>query len=278
MTNREKLLQEYEDALFALLMEEVAQEEGEASLALNERLLSDPAAAMPESMRHRCEKAIHDGFAKQNRQRVRCRAWRIAKWVALAAALGALMFTTAFAVSEDFRIATLNTMIKMYEDRTEIRFQRGAATGQHQSMQNEKRDDLEYQYNIALAWMPDGYEFESGSSSGAGDSLAFVNPTEGLIDIDITPARPGVVYNLNTEDCTKKEVVVQGHTAELYTVNDTMIQSRYTDNNMSQIWGERTVFWIDEVKQIIVQITANNMTEEEILRLAEGMFWNEHSI
>lgn len=277
MTNHEKLLQEYEDALFALLMEEVAQAEGEAALALNERLLSDPDAAMPESMQRRCEKAIHDGFAQQNRQRARRRAWRIAKRAALAAALGALMFTTAFAVSEDFRIATVNAMIKVYENRTEIQFQGGTAAGQQRSAQSEENGGLEYQYNIALEWMPDGYEFESGKSNGSGDRISFANSIGALLEVDIHRYNEHTVYNLNTEDCSDKNVTIQGHSATLYTLNETMLQSRYTDNDMPQIWSERTVFWIDEARQIIVNIGANNMTEEEILRLAEGMSWNEHS-
>lgn len=44
MTNHERLTEQYEDALFALLMDSVAEEEGKQALELNERLKADPAA------------------------------------------------------------------------------------------------------------------------------------------------------------------------------------------------------------------------------------------
>ena len=44
MTKREQLIEQYEDALFALLMDSVAEEEGKQALELNERLKADPAA------------------------------------------------------------------------------------------------------------------------------------------------------------------------------------------------------------------------------------------
>ena len=42
MTKREKLLEQYEDALFSLLMDEFAESEGKAALEENARLKADP--------------------------------------------------------------------------------------------------------------------------------------------------------------------------------------------------------------------------------------------
>lgn len=47
MTKHEKLQEQYEDALFALLMEEFAAEEGKSALEENERLKCDPAFDVP---------------------------------------------------------------------------------------------------------------------------------------------------------------------------------------------------------------------------------------
>lgn len=43
MTKREKLLEQYEDALFSLLMDEFAESEGKAALEENERLKANAA-------------------------------------------------------------------------------------------------------------------------------------------------------------------------------------------------------------------------------------------
>ena len=49
MANRETRKEQYEDALFALLMDEMAQEDGKELLRLNEQLKQDPGAAVPEA-------------------------------------------------------------------------------------------------------------------------------------------------------------------------------------------------------------------------------------
>ena len=48
MTEQERLYAQYEDALFALLMHEIAEAEGEALLEQNEQLLADPDVAVPD--------------------------------------------------------------------------------------------------------------------------------------------------------------------------------------------------------------------------------------
>ena len=33
------------------------------------------------------------------------------------------------------------------------------------------------------------------------------------------------------------------------------------------------IYWIDEEAQVIVQVDATNLTEDEMLQLAEGVHW-----
>ena len=61
MTDHERLREQYEDALFALLMEGVAESEGEEALRLNEELKKDPNAEVPKDVQKRCEKTIRPG-------------------------------------------------------------------------------------------------------------------------------------------------------------------------------------------------------------------------
>lgn len=58
MTKHEKLQEQYEDALFALLMEEFAVEEGKSALEENERLKRDPTFDVPPDVRQRCLKQL----------------------------------------------------------------------------------------------------------------------------------------------------------------------------------------------------------------------------
>lgn len=54
MDHREKLRDRYEDALFALLMDEIAEKEGALAREENEQLKNDPTAAVPEDVDRRC--------------------------------------------------------------------------------------------------------------------------------------------------------------------------------------------------------------------------------
>lgn len=271
MKNREELIEQYEDALLALLMYDIAQAEGEEALKLNELLKNDPHAALPESLQRRCERTIRNAFAKQNIKRAGRTAGKVIQRVSVAAMLAMLLFTTAFAVSEDFRIATLNTVIQVFDDHTRITFRGTSSTNRYSY--SDSSEGLDYQYNIALDWIPEGYEIESGGTTetGGSDHIAFISPKNGLIDINIRPYSSTLTYTFDTEGCTEETVVVQGHSATLYIKAEDIVRKTYI--NTPQIWGEMTVLWIDESNQIIVRITATNMSEDEILRLAEGVHW-----
>ena len=54
MTRREKLQEQYEDALFALLMDDLAIAEGKSAEEENEQLKNDPKYAVPPEVRQRC--------------------------------------------------------------------------------------------------------------------------------------------------------------------------------------------------------------------------------
>lgn len=77
MTNHERLTEQYEDALFALLMYSVAEEEGKQALELNERLKADPAAEVPESARRRCEATIRREFNRKRAKKLGKVTWKI---------------------------------------------------------------------------------------------------------------------------------------------------------------------------------------------------------
>ena len=66
MTKREKLLEQYEDALFSLLMDEFAESEGKAALEENERLKADPNFVVPKELQQLCRRTISLYFAKRS--------------------------------------------------------------------------------------------------------------------------------------------------------------------------------------------------------------------
>ena len=70
MTRREELQEAYEDAMFALLMDYVAESQGEKALEENRVLQEDPDAEVPQEVRRACLKEIHRAFRKKSARSV----------------------------------------------------------------------------------------------------------------------------------------------------------------------------------------------------------------
>ena len=65
MNRKDELREAYEDALFALLMYDVAEHEGARLLEENERLKNDENAAVPESLDRKCRATIRRYFLRR---------------------------------------------------------------------------------------------------------------------------------------------------------------------------------------------------------------------
>lgn len=124
MTEHERLLEDFDDAYFALLMEGVANKEGERLEALNEMLQDNPEAALPESVDKRCLEAIDRHFAREQCRAGLRKTGKILRLAAIIMGISALLFTTAFAFSEHFRVTTLNLMLTVTERYTRFDIKR----------------------------------------------------------------------------------------------------------------------------------------------------------
>ena len=122
MTRREKLFDDYENALFAFLMEDVAEEQGRQALADNERLRDAPEAAMPELLRRRCEHTIRHGVAVERRRAAGRVAFRLVSRVAVVVMVLVLSLTVAFAASPSMQTTVAQWVVDHYGDRIEKPF------------------------------------------------------------------------------------------------------------------------------------------------------------
>ncbi len=111
MSRRERLQENYEDALFALLVEDMLEAEGERLLRESERLRDVPGCtASPEADR-RCLETIRRAFAKRRRQAVGRTVRKVLDRVAMVVVACALGFTVIYAASPNLRVKTLNLLI-----------------------------------------------------------------------------------------------------------------------------------------------------------------------
>lgn len=123
MNEKERLYQQYEDAFFTLLMNEVAEDEGNALLQKNEQLLADERAAVPERLHRRCLRTIEKSEQKAKLHRAAKKTARVLNRVAMLLLIPILLYGVAFAASENVRVKTLNFLIEELDVGTRYVFQ-----------------------------------------------------------------------------------------------------------------------------------------------------------
>lgn len=120
MDRHDRLYENYENALFSLLMDQVAQEEGVRLLEENERLRNDPNAAVPEELDRRSRETICRAFSARRRAR-HTAGWYLSR-VAVAILAALLLFVTAYALSPALRLRTLESLISASNVSSELSF------------------------------------------------------------------------------------------------------------------------------------------------------------
>ena len=106
MELRNDLVEQYEDAVFALAMDAIAAEEGAELLRENERLKAVPGFRIPEPLDQRCRKAIVRGFRRLRRKRTLRAAGHALQRVSLAVLVVLLLFTGVYAALPESRTAS----------------------------------------------------------------------------------------------------------------------------------------------------------------------------
>ena len=115
VNRRERLIDNYEDALFAVLMDKVAEEEGAKLREENQRLQEDPAFEVPEHVDAVARQTIRKAFAGKNRHSALHVAKRVLNTVAMIVLICSAIFATAYAAFPEVRVRTLNYLIQSSE-------------------------------------------------------------------------------------------------------------------------------------------------------------------
>lgn len=237
MTREEQLMQEYEDLTFKILMDRVSQAEGARLLEENERLLADPAAAVPESVQRRTEKTIQDAFDGRKKEFVHRSLRRALKVAVIAAILLATTATVVFAVSPTARAKMKNTIRNAYETHTDFNY-----TGDTQSP-----EELE----ITTGWLPEGFSVQDEGSIGTHTWEDYINATGDTINIQ--KSYP-ISMAVDTENADITYIDIQGYDATFITKND-----------------EVRVLWLNTDKNVVYFINSEGLPPDTILKIAENI-------
>ena len=207
MTRREKLQEAYEDALFALLMEDVIEEEGQRLADKNARLNANPDAAIPPTLDERCRTTIRRKHGQRRRRETGLQLGRITyrafSKVAVVVVICMLLFTAAYAVSPDLRVKTLNLLIEVSDVKTTLSM--GSTAEPEPANDTSAAVQAVYErFGYRIPELPDGMVLVKSSVSDSIAVLRYENE-KGSSVIFFFATTDGGEYNIDTEDAQRVE-------------------------------------------------------------------------
>lgn len=240
MNRREELQERYEEALFALLMDDVAMAQGKEAEEENERLKNDPTFEIPEDVDKRCLQTIRRHFVKERVHVAGHITGKILKNAILVAGIVALLFTGAFAASETVRVNTINLIVEVFDTNTLFQFENHAE---------------EVVPKIHVGWVPEGYTLESYGCDSVGTWYQYVNSDNKSLYINCTTTS-GAGISLDTEDAEVEYIDIQGSQATLIT----------KENILQLVWpaNENTIF---------IGIIGSGMDREDLIQVANELIY-----
>ena len=238
MTHYEKMRENYEDAAFYLLMDQLADEQGKKYKRIRDKLKNDPAFEVPAEMRQACYRTISKEFAKAHRATVKRVAGKVFQRVSILIAIITLLITGAFAISPELRTHVLNLAIETFEGHANIHF-----------FPSEKESSMS---TLELNWLPDGYVCTYKSDDGT--MWEFTNEEEHWITLTMLPDSVGIDFD--TENASIVENLYIGDYQGLYV-------ERPNDNSL--IWGDSSV-------GSGFALASDNLDKATIKKIAENIF------
>lgn len=244
MTQKEQLWENYEDAVFAILMDAVAEQEGEKGLQLMEELEHDPSAQVPEEVQRRAEKTIRKAFAAQSRRSARHVGFRMFQRIAVAVMLVLLTAVCAFAAFPEVRAGILNVIAQEYEDHTDISFSTTSSN--------------EYpaaNYDVTLGWIPEGFTMTQDETEYS-SALKLYEREDGATLSVVASSAEGRTTSVDTEDAKVTSVTIQGYDGTLVEKDDGQ-------------WV--CIIFVVPEKNMMVCIDSEFIKVEETLKVAENI-------
>lgn len=238
MTRREELQDQYEDALFALLMDDIATLQEKEAEEENERLNNDPAFTIPEDVDRRCLQTIRRYSEKQRAYAAGRFTVKVLKRAAMVAGIAALMFTGVFAASEALRVNTMNLIVEVFDTNTDFRF---------------ASVPVDPVSEIGVGWLPEGYTIAQQGNDGLQAWYLYQKSENMHISILYTPTS-GSGIGVDTEDAEVEYVEVQGSQAMLIK----------KENNIQIVWAakDNTVF---------IALSGEGVGQEDLIHVANEL-------
>jgi len=262
MAKQEELLERYEDALFTLLMNGVAEAEGKCLMKENAQLRGDPDAAVPEELNKRCLRTINRAFAKENMRSVRRVGKKVLQRVAVAILAAILLASAAFAISPEFRAKTLNLLIEVSDLATSLQLKGDSSVPA--TPEDEGVVLMGYRFPSPPEGFAKGYELITDQC----EAVIYQNEDGAEIEFTIRTA-DGKILDVDTEGAQTAEIImIHGQEGRL-TEKQYEIEGKLK-NKVSIAWG-------DKGQNIFLSIKCSNLDRETVITLAQQVEYIQSS-
>ena len=242
MTRKEQLREQYEDALFALLMDDFADHMGTTYERENEYLKQNENFVIPESTDKKCLQTIKHAFTKSSVSKVKHISAKLFTKIAVAVFIAVIMATAAFALSPQLRTTALTFLLNQNRDSIDI----AAITDNSAILESD---------NIAavkLGYLPVGFALNEEYIEERFISRTYCNAEGKTFFVEIN-ADVGIL-SIDAENATVTHVTVQG--------NDAVISEKDSHT---------IIAWIDNQNNCDVTIGSGTLSQDLLLEIAEGI-------
>lgn len=256
MTKHEQLLENYENALFALLMDEAARQEGEKLREENRLLQEDPAAAVPPQTERRCLRTIRSTLAKTKRKSALRAARRVFSKVSVVVAACIMLFAVAYAAVPEVRVGTLNLLVEVSDVSTKLKL---TGTGNVPGQPGSTADDggitlVGYHFPAP----PEGFALDEELVSITDNSAIvwFIKSETEYLYYDVSIVGESTNTYVDTEDAKVTQIEIHGYDGLLIEKEDS-------------IGATVHIIWGDTDRSAFCSIFSMGVDVEVIVSLAE---------
>ncbi len=237
MTYQNRLQEQYEDTLFALLMHEKSIIEGKQMEA---ELAQDQGFSVPEQCYQRSMKTIAKVCGKQSRQVAGRKILRTLRIAAVVALLSGLLLSLAMVVSAQLRANVLNTIIEVLDDRSIIHFIAGTP--------------VEATPIITANWLPEGYTLQEEMADEGLAYQLYAAPDRLPFSVIVNQASINASYTIDSEDATMEYRNIQGYNATILRKNETV-----------------HIYWFMPEQAFFVDIVSEGIPDSDTIKYAENL-------
>ena len=257
---KQELKNNLEDAYIALLMNDLSEEEGARLLEECEQLNTDPNAAVSESLHAKCMEVVSNHYARERNAQTKIRVQSRIKRVLLVAAIIAVLFTTAFAAIEEFRVGVLNFTLDVREKYSYIIFNKADDDSDKQGS-SDSNSSIVCDRRLTINYDLSGFELVNEISDEMGVVANFSSEVSGqIVKIITTTITDNTISQVDTENADLvKDISINGAEGLLV------------------VKGERNhLLWLNSEGTVLMQVVTIGLTSEQAIEVAEGIVYSEH--